>query len=382
MGNRDVIARCVVDGGTARVVVVLATEFGREAATRHQSTGAAAMAMARAGVAGLLLATLTKGEERVTLQLLGNGALGGLGRGRLVRRHGPRVRREPAPVVYVGRRTRPDWAGRWGSRAWSRVIRDLGLRDRFRGRTSLVDGEIDTDVERYLTDSEQIDSAMGCEVFPDRQGGIAFASGILVQALPGGLGADVVTAARERLRRGEVAVAIRQTAGGARSLGNHHRRRCRRHAGPDVASLVRLGDLHPVRFHCPCSRRAGRGYPGHAGRSRTGDSMIEEDGKGQVICEFCRNSYEFTDENLENIRRGLHPAAAPPSHGGRARVAAHGPVNIVHAFCLPYILARVDSVIDCRGSCQLLFNEPSLFTDLGRTEQRQRICRPSPPQRS
>ncbi|MEO8212563.1 MAG: Hsp33 family molecular chaperone HslO, partial [Myxococcales bacterium] len=78
MDNPDVIARCVVASGAARVVVVTATEFAREAARRHDARAAAAIAMGRAGIAGLLLATLTKGDERVTLQLLGNGALGSL----------------------------------------------------------------------------------------------------------------------------------------------------------------------------------------------------------------------------------------------------------------------------------------------------------------
>ena len=40
--------------------------------------GAAAIAVARAATAGLLLATLTKDEERVTLQILGDGPLGTL----------------------------------------------------------------------------------------------------------------------------------------------------------------------------------------------------------------------------------------------------------------------------------------------------------------
>ena len=74
----DVIVRYVVSGGLARVVVVVATDLVREAARRHDATIGAAMAMGRAATAGLLLATLTKGDERVTLQVLGDGPLGAL----------------------------------------------------------------------------------------------------------------------------------------------------------------------------------------------------------------------------------------------------------------------------------------------------------------
>jgi redox-regulated HSP33 family molecular chaperone len=42
-------------------------------------------------------------------------------------------------------------------------------------------------------------------------------------------------------------------------------------------------------------------------------SMIHEDGQGQVTCEFCRTRYDFSDENLEDIRRALRGTSAPPS---------------------------------------------------------------------
>ena len=82
--------------------------------------------------------------------------------------------------------------------------------------------------------------------------------------------------------------------------------------GVDIASLVQLGEALPVRFHCPCSRDRAA-----ATLALLGDhelvSMIQEDGAGEVTCEFCRNRYQFSDENLETIRRGLHPEAPPPS---------------------------------------------------------------------
>src|SRR5450755_3517044 len=74
----DEILRCTVVGGAARIVAVTATGVAREAIRRHGATGAAAVALARGVTSGLLLATLTKDEERVTMQLLGDGPLGGV----------------------------------------------------------------------------------------------------------------------------------------------------------------------------------------------------------------------------------------------------------------------------------------------------------------
>jgi len=55
-----------------------ATETVREITRRHDARGVAAVALGRAVTSGLLLATLTKDEEQVTMQILGNGPLGGI----------------------------------------------------------------------------------------------------------------------------------------------------------------------------------------------------------------------------------------------------------------------------------------------------------------
>src|SRR4051812_30576572 len=74
----DEILRGTASDGAARVVAVTTTEVAREAIRRHQATGASAVALARGATAGLLLATLTKDNERVTFQIQGDGPLGGL----------------------------------------------------------------------------------------------------------------------------------------------------------------------------------------------------------------------------------------------------------------------------------------------------------------
>src|SRR3954452_6944765 len=72
------IGRCVLDGGAARLGVALTTPAVREAVRRHDASRLAALALARGATAGLLLSTLTKDQERVTLQLLGDGPFGGM----------------------------------------------------------------------------------------------------------------------------------------------------------------------------------------------------------------------------------------------------------------------------------------------------------------
>jgi molecular chaperone Hsp33 len=311
--TRDFIARCVMAGGIVRVVVVSATEAVREAAERHHASPAATVALGRGAMAALLLATLTKDEERLSLQVLGDGPLGSLtvdadsaGTVRAFVRH-PHAGPSAAPYLRipgatVGARLSA-WVGRSGTIS---VVRDIGLGEPFTGQTSLTSGEIDEDVERYLLDSEQIDSALGCEVVLDPSGEVRLAVGILVQALPNSEGATLVSIARERLRDGALAAALPENApapeevstviGAVVGLG-----------ASDTLADLRVLDRRPVRFRCPCSRERAVSTLALLGPAELAD-MIATDGRADVTCDFCRREYQFTAEDLEVIRADLDPA--------------------------------------------------------------------------
>jgi redox-regulated HSP33 family molecular chaperone len=129
---------------------------------------------------------------------------------------------------------------------------------------------------------------------------------LLVQALPGGSGAATVRAARTRLHDGALVAAL--AAGGpavdAGTLVEDA-------LGP-VLGAWRMLDARPVRFQCGCSReRAGTSLAmlGAAELS----AMILEDGRAEVICNFCRARHDFSDAELEVIRRELEGSAGPPS---------------------------------------------------------------------
>ena len=75
---------------------------------------------------------------------------------------------------------------------------------------------------------------------------------------------------------------------------------------------LRVLDRRPVRFFCPCSRdRAGASLAilGSADLS----AMILDDGKAEVICNFCRARYDFDDKDLERIRRQTTGTVGPVS---------------------------------------------------------------------
>src|SRR3954468_13100585 len=305
--EQDEIVRGVLTDVPVRVVAAVTTRVAREAARRHQAGPAGAIALSRGLTAGLLLATLTKDDERVTLQVLGDGPLGGItvdangaGTGRAYVKHplagtlGP-----PDP-----RTSRVSLAAAIGQSGVVSVIRDLGLRENFSGTTAIASGEVDEDVERYLTESEQIESALACDATTADDGRVVGSAGILVQALPGEASIEVA------LSRGLFAdgALARVVAAGLPPTGDD----LLRAVFTGRLGEIRVLDRRPARFFCPCSRpRAGESLAMLGEEDLS--AMILDDGKAEVICNFCRARYEFDDAELERIRRRFTGAGGPPS---------------------------------------------------------------------
>jgi molecular chaperone Hsp33 len=287
----DQIVRCLLPSLSVRVVAALTTQTAREAARRHGASGGVAAVLGRATTAGSLLATLTKDMEKVTLQMLGGGPLGAVtvdassdGGARAFVKHAA----VEVPAAPHSRVTLGPYLGKDGVLG---VMRDLGLKETFNGQTSMVDGEIDTDVEHYLIASEQIDSAIGCEALLDDDLSVRISGGVLVQALPETKGAPLLELTRLRLREGLLTELM---ADGSLLTAEALARAV---VGP--GSDLKVLDTRPLRFHCPCSRERASATLALVGADLP--SMVDEDGGASVVCEFCRESYRFTADEIAGI---------------------------------------------------------------------------------
>lgn len=300
---RDEIVRFLVADDSVRVVATVTTELSREAARRHGAVGGTAVALARGATAGLLLATLTKGGERVTLQILGDGPLGGL-TADATDEGDVRAYVKGETLVPGGPAHRVSLAEAVGRNGIVNVIRDLGLKERYSGQSPLVTGEIDEDVETYLRTSEQIESALGCEAVLDAGAEVCVAGGILVQCMPGddaraAFGRMLVRETQHRLRTGELYDALVRPAGRALDA-------------LDVARIVvgdlgpaRLLDRRPVRFFCPCSRERVIEALFLLGEAELA-AMVSAQNEAEVFCNFCGERYAVSAFELEALRQGRH----------------------------------------------------------------------------
>ena len=291
----DLLVRAIAPTDELRISAAVTTEVVREAQRRHQLTPAATVAMGRALTSGLLLATMTKGEERVTLQVVGDGPLGNIVAD--ANAHGD-VRgyvKNPRVEGTIG--TRPQIEGLVGRHGILNVTRDLGMRDLYQGQVELTTGEIDEDVEAYLRSSEQVPSALSCEVLLDCDGNVLRAGGILIQALPGG-DADAITRAQHRLRTGALHLMLLAGDVSARDIA----------AGLSPSHPVEvLGEDRPVRFQCQCSDERIRATLQLLTATDL-DEMIDEGKPAEVTCNFCNQHYEVPVSELAELRAEMKSA--------------------------------------------------------------------------
>lgn len=289
METKDSLIHAVAASGTLMAVAASTRETLQEAQRRHGTWPTAAAALGRTLTGAVLLSALLKSEgQRVMVQVSGDGPLGlvvaeatAAAAGVLVRGYvqnprtdPPRVRRGKLDVVAaVGQGT-----------LW--VVKDLGLREPYRGSVPLVSGEIAEDLAYYLVRSEQTPSLVALGVLVEPDGSVSAAGGVMVQAFPG--------ADDETLRRLE---------GRARSMPpissqlEHGR-------GPEEILHGLVGDLspqvldsRPVSFQCRCSRERLAGALRSLGKEMLTE-LEQEDGQAEVVCRFCGERYLFTREDL------------------------------------------------------------------------------------
>src|SRR3982751_450901 len=186
----DTLIHGTAADGTVRCMATVTTNLVAEAARRHDLWPTVAAALGRTLTGTLLLGSSLKELDRLTVQIISDGPIGGItaevnARGQ-VRGY---VRNPEANAPYNDK-------GKFDVRAvvgegMFYVTResgyDVGLyRDPYRGSVPLVSGEIAEDFAYYLTKSEQIPSAvmLGVHLQPEKPF-VSAAGGLMIQMMPG-----------------------------------------------------------------------------------------------------------------------------------------------------------------------------------------------------
>jgi molecular chaperone Hsp33 len=239
------------------------------------------------------MGALLKGRERVALKFEGNGPLRKIvvEANAQCRVHGyvgnPDVDLPPAGGRF-------DVASALGRAGLLTVTKDLLLKEPYQGVVNLVSSEIGDDLAYYLTESEQIPSAVGLTAVSDEQGRILAAGGFLLQALPGAdlNTLDAVTARIEAL-----------PPLGKLFLDGAAPKEILDHILGETAWQM-LG-RQEVCFQCDCSRDRVEQALITLGHKEI-EELAGREENTVITCEFCREAYAFTPEQLHKLAVERH----------------------------------------------------------------------------
>lgn len=284
----DYLVRIIAENGSVRALACVTTALVNEACRRHGTWPTATVALGRALTGGTLMGALLKTGQRVALSFEGNGPLKKL----LVEADANGAVRGSVrvPAVHMeDAEGRLDVAGALGRAGLLTITKDLGLKEPYKGIVPLATSEIGEDLAQYLTESEQIPSAVGLGVFVEPDNSVSAAGGFLIQALPPSDDA-VVERLMQRLAELPPLTALLRQGTTPEDL------------------LAKLFDGIPytvlekraLAFVCSCSRERIERVLLSLGKQDLAE-LLEKQGETEVTCEFCRERYHFDRSELKRL---------------------------------------------------------------------------------
>jgi molecular chaperone Hsp33 len=159
----------------------------------------------------------------------------------------------------------------------------------YTGAVNFRSGEIGDDLAYYLTESEQIPSAVGLGVELCSGGGVKVAGGFLIQSLPSLKEADMDSIIANIGRLPSLSKFFAEGNAPEDILENLFRR-----VPYDVLFKTELS------YSCPCSRDKVERVFLAMGREEL-QRLLDKKEKTEVVCDFCKKPYYFQHEDFSAI---------------------------------------------------------------------------------
>lgn len=287
----DRIIRCITTDGSLMASAVETTDIVYTAQQIHRTSAVTTAALGRMLSAASLMGNMLKKKDAVvTLKIKGNGPAGAVvaiadstGNCRGYVEH---------PEVSLPNKSngKLDVGAAIGADGLLSVMRDLGEGEPYIGQVELVSGEIGEDISQYFAVSEQVPTVCALGVLVDKESGQSLLSGgMLVQVLPG---AD--TAAIAKLERN---AALLEPVTTMLAKGMSIEEMCRQALDGFEMEIL---DESPVKYVCTCSAdRVTRALS--TLRPEDIRTLADESGRMEAKCQYCARTYEFTQEQLNQL---------------------------------------------------------------------------------
>lgn len=269
-----------------RIYAITTKNLVQEAADRHHTSHLATAALGRAMSGALMLAATMKDGERILLKLKGDGPMGEV----VAEAQGTSVRGYVGePDVFIPLKNgKLDIGGALGQGTIT-LTRYLQNGESFTGHAELADGEIATDITKYLYMSEQTPSSVALGVLVDKEGKVLAAGGYFIQAMPG--------CDEEVLEKLGNNVAVTPYVTQLLELG---------YTPEKIIEVLARGlefdikESMPVKFSCGCSKDKILNML--AALRQDDIDYLTEQPDTEVHCQYCNKVYHFSSEELKQLK--------------------------------------------------------------------------------
>ncbi|MDW7798685.1 Hsp33 family molecular chaperone HslO [Streptococcus canis] len=282
----DNIIKSISQSGAFRAYVLDSTETVKAAQEKHNTLSSSTVALGRTLIANQLLAANQKGDSKITVKVIGDSSFGHIisvadTKGHVkgyIQNTGVDIKKTATGEVLVG--------PFMGNGHFVTII-DYGTGNPYTSTTPLITGEIGEDFAYYLTESEQIPSAVGLNVLLDENDKVKVAGGFMVQVLPG--------ASEEEIARYEKRLQEMPAISQLLASENHVDALLEAIYGDEP--YKRLSE-EPLSFQCDCSRERFETALMTLPKADL-QAMIDEDKGAEIVCQFCGTKYQFNENDLE-----------------------------------------------------------------------------------
>lgn len=288
----DYIVRATAADSQIRAFAITSKEMVEEARRDHGTSPVITAALGRLLSGAAMMGTMMKGEkDLLTVQMQCSGPAKGLtvtanSKGEV--KGFPMAADVELPPNAQGKL---DVGGALGLGVMS-VIKDMGLKEPYVGQIALQTGEIAEDLTYYFATSEQIPSAVGLGVLVDKDLSVRQAGGFIIQLMP--FTSDEVVEKLEK-KITEIASVTEMLEDGKT---------------PEMILEEILGefgveitDKMDAAFRCDCSKKKVSRAIATLSKKDL-DDIIGDGESIEVKCQFCNKAYEFTVEELKEMRAG------------------------------------------------------------------------------
>lgn len=284
MGN---IFRAITSDGNVVAYGINSTDIVERAAQIHKPSAPVIAAIGRLLTAASLMGIMLKQDDgKITVQLNGGGPAGRFIAVSDSRGNVRGTMDNPIVELPLNKAGKLDVAGVVGTSGDVCVIKDIGMREPYIGRTPIVSGEIAEDITNYFAASEQIPTICALGVLVDRDLSVKCAGGYIIQLLPFA-GDNIIDRLEANLKSVQSVTTMLD-------------------AGSSMLDIVRtvldgfelevMGEYQGD-YVCNCSRERMARAIKSLGKAEI-ESMVEEQGGAEIICNFCNTAYRFSDKEL------------------------------------------------------------------------------------